>query len=182
VAKQDILDRAYIKMAANWGNDLSQAKRLKVGAIIVKDGQIISDGFNGMPSGMDNVCENRFSVTKEEYYKDIDGIPWDNESAFKDDFDGYDHITEEFECLRTKPEVLHAESNALMKLARSTNSSVGATIYCSYSSCFDCSKLIIQAGIVRCVYLYEYRLTDGIDLLKKCGVKVDKLNYKDIYQ
>lgn len=169
-------------MATNWGNDLSQARRLKVGAIIVKDGQIISDGFNGMPSGMDNVCENRFSVTKDEYYTGEDGIAWDNESFFKDDMDGYNHVTKRFEGTRTKPEVLHAESNALMKLARSTNSSVGGTIYCPHSSCFECSKLIVQSGIVRCVYVYEYRLTDGIELLKKCGIKVDKLNPEDIYQ
>lgn len=175
MADQHTLDRAYMRMATQWGNDMSRAVRLKVGAIVVKDGQIISDGFNGMPSGMDNVCETTYHITKEEYDKNWSEI-------FNCNFDTFLETTKAYRRLKTKPEVLHAESNALMKLARSTNSSVGATLYCNYSPCFECSKLIIQSGIVRVVYVNEYRITTGLNLLKKCGVKVNKLNSDDIYQ
>jgi dCMP deaminase len=123
-------------MAQVWGS-LSAAKRRQVGCLIVKDGQIISDGYNGTPHGFDNDCEfeTRFG-------------------------------------LETKPEVLHAESNALTKLAKSTQSSEGATIYVTLSPCFECAKLMIQSGIKRVVYLDEYRITGGIELLEKAGITV----------
>ena len=140
MANQDELDKRYLAMAKEWSK-MSQAKRKKVGCLIVKDERIISDGFNGMPSRFNNECENN-----------------------------------RLGNLTTKPEVLHAESNALMKLARSTNSSEGATIYCTYSPCFDCAKLIIQAGIKRVVYNEAYRCEKGLDLLKKAKVKVYKIN------
>ena len=123
------LDKTYLQMANLWGQ-LSKAKRKKVGCLIVKNGHIISDGYNGTPSGYDNNCEY--------------------ETRF-----GYE----------TKPEVLHAESNALMKLAKSTISSDNSTVYLTMSPCFECAKLIIQAGVRRVVYGETYRDTTGIDFL-----------------
>jgi len=131
------LDTTYLKMADTWGQ-LSKARRKKVGCLIVKNGHIISDGYNGTPSGYDNNCEY--------------------ETRF-----GYE----------TKPEVLHAESNALMKLAKSTISSEDATVYLTMSPCFDCAKLIIQAGVRRVVYGEAYRNTTGIDFLVKNAVFCD---------
>ena len=130
--KQSILDRRYLRMAAIWAEN-SYCQRRKVGAIIAKDSMIISDGFNGTPSGFENVCE------------DEDGV--------------------------TKPYVLHAEANAITKVARSNNSSDGATLYITASPCVECSKLIIQAGIKRVVFNELYRITDGIDLLERAGVE-----------
>ena len=135
--KQADLDKTYLKMTDQWGQ-LSKAKRKKVGCLIVKDGQIISDGYNGTPAGYDNTCEY--------------------ETRF-----GYE----------TKPEVLHAESNALMKLAKSTNSSKDSTIYLTMSPCFDCAKLIIQAGVKRVVYSDTYRIDKGIEFLRRNNVIAD---------
>ena len=129
------LDKTYLKMAHEWGQ-LSKAKRKKVGCLVVKDGQIISDGYNGTPSGMDNECEYEYNGK-----------------------------------LITKPVVLHAESNALMKLAKSNNNSNGATIYLSLSPCFDCSKLIVQAGISRVVYKEKYRDNSGLLLVEENNIK-----------
>ena len=131
-AKQRALDSRYLRMAAIWAEN-SYCQRRKVGAIIVKHDMIISDGFNGTPSGFENVCED--------------------ESGF------------------TKPYVLHAEANAITKVARSNNSSDGATLYITASPCMEFSKLIIQAGIRRVVYHELYRITDGIDLLERAGVE-----------
>lgn len=130
--KQHILDERYLRMATIWAEN-SYCRRRQVGAIIVKDKMIISDGFNGTPSGFENVCED------------------ENDS--------------------TKPYVLHAEANAITKVARSSNSSDGATLYVTTSPCIECSKLIIQSGIKRVVYNESYRMHDGIDLLKRAGVK-----------
>jgi dCMP deaminase len=132
--KQIELDITYLKMADEWGQ-LSKARRRKVGCLIVKDGQIISDGYNGTPAGYDNNCEY--------------------ETRF-----GYE----------TKPEVLHAESNALMKLVKSTNSSKDSTIYLTMSPCFECAKLIIQAGVKRVVYNEVYRIEAGIEFLRSNNV------------
>tara|TARA_R100000008_G_scaffold86751_2_gene81354 strand:+ start:9115 stop:9552 length:438 start_codon:yes stop_codon:yes gene_type:complete len=137
VPEQIQLDRTYLAMAAIWGQ-LSKARRKKVGCLIVKDSQIISDGYNGTPAGYDNNCEY--------------------ETRF-----GYE----------TKPEVLHAESNALMKLAKSVNSSKGSTIYLTISPCFDCAKLIIQAEVKRVVYSEIYRIEKGIEFLRSNGVVAD---------
>tara|TARA_R100000008_G_scaffold58502_2_gene36336 strand:- start:1713 stop:2177 length:465 start_codon:yes stop_codon:yes gene_type:complete len=139
--KQIDLDRTYLKMAEQWGR-LSKAKRKKVGCLIVKDSQIISDGYNGTPAGCDNECE----VIIERFLPQAENK------------------------LQTKPEVLHAESNALMKLAKSTNSSKDSTIYLTMSPCFDCAKLIIQAGVVRVVYSEEYRDNEGIEFLRSNNV------------
>ena len=131
-SKQSVLDRRYLRMTAIWAEN-SYCERRKVGALIVKDNMIISDGYNGTPAGFENVCE------------DADG--------------------------NTKPYVLHAEANAITKVARSNNSSDGATLYVPASPCIECAKLIIQSGIRRVVFKDLYRLTSGIDLLKRAGVE-----------
>ena len=131
--KQEKYDKAYLKMANIWGQ-LSYCERKKVGALIVKDRMIISDGFNGTPSGYKNVCEDEEHLTK--WY------------------------------------VLHAEANAILKVAGSTQSCMGATLYITLSPCRDCSKLIHQAGIVRVVYAKTYKDATGLEFLKKAGVKL----------
>lgn len=130
--KQDTIDRRYLRMARIWAEN-SYCQRRKVGAIIVKNSMIISDGFNGTPSGFENICEDEAGITK--------------------------------------PYVLHAEANAITKVARSNNSSDGATLYITASPCMECAKLIIQAGIVRVVFNEVYRITDGIELLRRAGVE-----------
>lgn len=129
-------DASYMEMASIWAKN-SYCKRRQVGALLVKDRMIISDGYNGTPSGFENICEDENGVTK--------------------------------------PYVLHAEANAISKVAKSGNSSDGATLYVTASPCMECSKLIIQAGIKRVVYKDEYRLSDGIELLIRAGVEVVKL-------
>lgn len=131
--KQTDLDLRYIRMARIWAEN-SYCKRRQVGAIIVKNKMIISDGYNGTPSGFENICE------------DDNGL--------------------------TKPYVLHAEANAITKIARSGNNSDGATLYVTAAPCIECAKLIIQAGIKRVVYSEEYRLKDGIELLQRAGIEV----------
>ncbi len=135
-AKQDLLDRRYLRMARIWAEN-SYCRRRKVGALMVKERTIISDGFNGTPAGFENVCE------------DEDGL--------------------------TKSYVLHAEANAITKVARSNNSSEGATLYITASPCLDCAKLIIQAGIKRVVFDEFYRITDGIALLARAGVEISHI-------
>lgn len=142
MASQSKLDEAYLKICNTW-SQLSHAKRKKVGCIIVKDGAIISDGYNGTPKGFDNDCEITYN-----------GI------------------------LKTKDEVLHAESNAITKLAKSTQSSVDATMYITISPCVECSKLIIQSGISRVVYKDFYRDDKGIQLLKQANIEVQKYEYR----
>ena len=129
-------DQRYLEMAEIWAKN-SYCKRRQVGALLVKNNMIISDGYNGTPSGFENVCEEN-------------GV--------------------------TKPYVLHAEANAITKVAKSGNSSEGATLYVTASPCIECAKLIIQSGIKRVVYKDEYRLTDGIDLLARAGVEVEKID------
>ncbi len=131
--KQAELDKRYIRMAAIWAEN-SYCIRRKVGALIVKDKMIISDGYNGTPSGFENICEDENHVTK--------------------------------------PYVLHAEANAITKIARSNNSSDGATLYVTAAPCIECAKLMIQAGIRRVVYSEKYRLEDGLDLMKRAGIDI----------
>ena len=147
-------DSKYMKMAQIWASN-SYARRTKVGALIVKDGMIISDGFNGTPSGFENECE--------------EVIPCANTctNLFCQDCE----YCKEHK-LKTKPYVLHAEANAILKVARSTNSSVGATLYCTMSPCLECAKLIIQAGITRLVYSEQYRDTAGLELLERAGIEI----------
>lgn len=130
------LDRRYLRMASIWSEN-SYCLRRKVGAIVVKDKMIISDGYNGTPSGFENVCEDDDNVTK--------------------------------------PYVLHAEANAITKIARSGNNSDGSTLYVTDAPCIECSKLIIQAGIRRVIYDREYRMRDGIDLLLRAGIEVVRI-------
>jgi len=135
--KQNILDLRYLRMARIWAEN-SYCERRKVGALVVKDKMIISDGYNGTPSGFENVCEDENNVTK--------------------------------------PYVLHAEANAITKLARSSNNSDGSTLYVTAAPCIECAKLIIQSGIKRVVYGEKYRLEEGIDLLRKANIEVKYLN------
>jgi dCMP deaminase len=132
-SKQRELDKRYLRMAAIWAEN-SYCKRRQVGALIVKDKMIISDGYNGTPSGFENNCENEEGLTK--------------------------------------PYVLHAEANAITKIACSNNNSKNATLYVTASPCIECAKLIIQAGINRLVYSEKYRLTEGIELLEKANVEM----------
>jgi len=141
--KQLRYDTAYLRMAFEWAK-LSHCKRKQVGAIIVKDRMIISDGYNGTPTGFDNCCED----------------------------ENYD----------TKWMVLHAEANAILKVAASTQSTKDATLYITLSPCKDCSKLIHQSGIKRVVYANEYKDTSGLDFLRKAGVKILKLNIDETKQ
>jgi dCMP deaminase len=129
-------DRRYLEMAEVWAKN-SYCTRRQVGALLVKDRMIISDGYNGTPAGFENVCEDENGVTK--------------------------------------PYVLHAEANAITKVAKSHNSSEGATLYITDSPCMECAKLIIQAGIKRVVYAREYRIIDGVDLLRRVGIEVEKI-------
>lgn len=135
--KQLLLDLRYLRMARIWAEN-SYCERRKVGALVVKDKMIISDGYNGTPSGFENICEDENNVTK--------------------------------------PYVLHAEANAITKLARSSNNSDGSTLYVTAAPCIECSKLIIQSGIKRVVYAEKYRLEDGINLLKKANIEVVYIN------
>ncbi len=132
IDKQELLDKRYLRMSRIWAEN-SYCQRRKVGAIVVKNSMIISDGFNGTPSGFENICE------------DEDG--------------------------QTKPYVLHAEANAITKVARSNNSSDGSTLYVTASPCLECAKLIIQAGIKRVVFNELYRLSAGVELLERAGVE-----------
>lgn len=134
--KKHELDLRYLRMAWIWAEN-SYCERRKVGALIVKDKMIISDGYNGTPAGFENVCEDE------------------------------NHLT--------KPYVLHAEANAITKIARSGNNSEGATLYVTDAPCIECSKLIIQSGIKKVFYARQYRLTDGIDLLQRAGIEVHYL-------
>jgi dCMP deaminase len=139
-AKQWDFHRRYLRMAQIWAEN-SYCQRRKVGALIVKNKMIISDGYNGTPSGFENVCEDEAGVTK--------------------------------------PYVMHAEANAITKIARSNNSSEGSTMYVTASPCIECAKLIIQAGIKRVIYSEKYRLVDGLELLQKAGVEVIYLDVED---
>ncbi len=138
--KQQALDKRYMRMAMIWAEN-SYCDRRKVGALLVKDNMIISDGYNGTPSGFENKCEDETGLTH--------------------------------------PYVLHAEANAITKIARSGNNSEGATLYVTSSPCIECSKLIIQSGITRVVFGEYYRLQDGLDLLKKAGIQVEYLDLKE---
>jgi len=153
---QNDLDYTYLQMANTWSS-LSKAKRKKVGCLIVKNGAIISDGYNGTPSGFDNNCEDLVSSVGCRIAIDDEG------EMVEGTFD-----------LRTKPEVLHAESNAITKLAKSTQSSQDATMYITIAPCLECSKLIIQSGIRRVVFENHYRSKQGINLLKKSNIEVIK--------
>jgi dCMP deaminase len=149
----------YFMDVAERTSQLSHAIRLKVGAIIVKDDRIISIGYNGMPSGWDNNCEDK--VYPNEW--NIDNVEW----MYKDD-------NEKPYNLKTKPEVLHAETNCISKLAKGTESGDNAIMFCTHAPCIDCAKLIYQSGINTVYYRTQYRSDDGINFLNKSGVNVHK--------
>jgi dCMP deaminase len=159
--KQKFVDY-YMKIAEATA-ELSTAVRLKVGSVIVKNNSIISYGYNGTPTGWDNNCEYR------EYLNY--GHSFGENAA--DYFDQTDENGKMYR-LKTRPEVLHSESNALMKVARSTESSDGATLFCTHAPCLDCAKLIHQAGINSVYYRNAYRSTDGITFLEKSGITIQK--------
>ncbi|MGI5974440.1 MAG: dCMP deaminase family protein [Paludibacter sp.] len=142
-SKQKLLDQRYMRMARIWAEN-SYCKRRKVGALLVKDKMIISDGYNGTPSGFENNCEDENNMSK--------------------------------------PYVLHAEANAITKVARSHNSSEGATLYVTASPCMECAKLIIQSGIKRVVYGEKYRIMDGVELLERAGIEVELLLLEELHQ
>ena len=139
IEKRQLLDQRYLRMALVWA-ETSYCQRRKVGALVVKEKMIISDGYNGTPSGFENICEDENGMTK--------------------------------------PYVLHAEANAITKLARSSNNSDGSTLYVTASPCIECAKLIIQAGIKRVVYCEKYRLEDGVELLRRAGIDVEYMEVK----
>ena len=142
--KQKVFDQRYLQMAQIWAQN-SYCKRRQVGALIVKDKMIISDGYNGTPAGFENVCEDENNITL--------------------------------------PYVLHAEANAITKVAKSNNSSENSTLYVTTSPCMECAKLIIQAGIGRVVFCNKYRITDGLDLLKRAGIEIVYIDPEnDIYE
>ncbi len=143
----DKWDKAHLQAAETYAQ-LSSARRMKVGCVIVKDNRIISIGYNGMPSGWDNNCE------------DVVGMPDD-------------------QTLKTKKEVLHAESNAITKVAKSTESAEGAVLYSTCAPCIDCAKLIHQAGIRRVVYGHNYKSEEGLTFLEKCGIVLDTTEDSD---
>ena len=159
--KQKFRD-AYMKVAETFAA-LSSARRLHVGAIVVKEDRIVSIGYNGMPSGWDNNCEDTVFVLHEEVMgTDMNSLGYtqtDNGNWVK---------------LKTKPEVLHAETNAIAKLAKSTESGMGATMFITHAPCLDCAKLIYQSGINHVLYRNSYRNDDGINFLAKAGVLVEK--------
>jgi dCMP deaminase len=148
--RQHKVDITYIKMAQTWA-ELSHATRKKVGALIVKNNTIIADGYNGTPSGFENECEE--AINNED-------------GSFKE--------------YKTKWYVLHAESNALAKVAKSTQSCDGATLYITYSPCTECSKLILQSGIKKVVYLEEYRDIAGLDFLRRAGIEIKKVSLDNL--
>ena len=142
--------------AAEVYSQLSSARRLQVGCVVVKDNTIIGIGYNGMPSGWDNDCEKRSytNIDPKWQYLDEDGSTY---------------------SLVTRPEVLHAESNALAKVARSTNSSEGASVFVTHAPCLDCAKMMYQAGINSVYYRNSYRDTSGVDFLKECNIEVKQI-------
>jgi dCMP deaminase len=153
--------------AAEVYAELSSATRLHVGCVVVKDNTIIGIGYNGMPSGWDNVCEDIEYVLKEECL---------NTDLQMKEY-GFTELVHGWSRKKTKREVLHAETNALAKIARSTNSSEGASLFVTHEPCLDCAKIIHQAGISEVYYRNEYpRSNGGADFLKKCGIDVYKLD------
>ena len=181
-------DKSYLDIAEVWSKN-SRARRAKVGAIIVKDNMIISDGFNGTPSGFENDCEEVVSCSLHENMKggytcaqecSVPDYSPENLSGIRRRLVHYHFPDDCIDCphavLKTKDYVLHAEANAITKLAKSGNSADGATLYVTMSPCVECAKLIIQAGIKRVVYREKYRITAGIDLLKRAGIEVIEFN------
>lgn len=157
VKRQYEIDQRYLRMARIWSEN-SYCVRRKVGALIVKNRRVISDGYNGTPTGFPNVCEYIPSLHKESTRDDIIKAINNGEET------------------KTYTYVLHAEANAITKIAKSNNSAFGSTLYVTTMPCLECSKLIIQSGIIRVVYEDDYRICDGVELLKRAGIEVDIIN------
>ena len=167
------LKLAYMKTAETFA-ELSHARRLHVGAIVVKDDRIISIGYNGMPAGWDNNCENVEWCSAGGWLSAEEIVEsWPYEGTYLD-ADG-NEMQGRYR-LKTKPEVLHAETNAIAKLAKSNESGMGATMFITHAPCLDCAKLIYQSGISSVLYRDTYRDTSGITFLERSGIIVEKLN------
>jgi len=168
----------FKKLYMDWAKrtaELSHARRLQVGAVIVKDDSVISYGYNGMPAGWDNNCEDKeyMSIDAGGWLDPNEIVQrWPFESTVEEDSTDIGRYR-----LKTKPEVLHAESNAIAKLARSTNSGMGATMFVTHAPCMECAKLIYQSGIGHVLYRDAYRDTSGVTFLEKSGVVVEKIHY-----
>lgn len=150
---------AYMEVAETFAK-LSSAKRLQVGAIVVKDDRIISIGYNGMPAGWDNTCEH-----KEYVYGNVPMDPW----LFKEE------DSDQFYMMKTRPEVIHAEANAIAKLAKSSESGDGSTMFLTHAPCIDCAKQVYTAGIKKVYYRDSYKDTMGLDFLTKCDIMVHQV-------
>lgn len=166
--KQKFID--YYMKIAEVTAQLSYAVRLKVGAVLVRDNQIIGTGYNGMPSGWDNNCENKIWDTGSGGWLSPEEIF--EQYPYEEYHPGVERVVRYY--LKTKPEVLHAESNALMKVARSTESSMNATMFCTHAPCIECAKLIYQAGVTKLYYREQYRDDKGLEFLSKSGVDVTR--------
>jgi dCMP deaminase len=162
---KDRFKKLYMDIAKRTAQE-SYAVKLKVGCVIVKDEKIISFGYNGTPSGFDNTCEDKIHM--------IDAGGWLSPEEIYEQYPYVDNDGHRY-ALKTKPEVLHSEANALMKLAKTSESGLGADIFITHSPCIDCSKLVYQAGIKQVFYCDEYRSSDGIQFLEKCGITVEQL-------
>ena len=177
LAKQERLDKAYMRAAFGYAYDLSHARRNKVGAVLVapNGGGQIAEGINGTPTGFDNNCEDEIVVCEHdwEHYVTLALYVCSQCGDGQDDCIFLDNLPKKQTKLVTKRECLHAETNAIAKVARSTQSTIGATLYSTLSPCYECAKLIIQCGIVRVVCAEIYRIPDGIELLRKARIRVD---------
>ena len=179
--KQRLVD-AYMKTAEIFA-ELSHARRLHVGAIVVKDDRIISIGYNGMPSGWDNNCEDKEYLSRDaggwldpnEIYEQW---PFEEEPRIQWFGDDPITVTNRYK-LKTKPEVIHAEANAIAKLAKSTESGDGAVMFLTHAPCIDCAKQVYAAGIRKVYFGEQYRSADGIDFLNKCNIEVEQWTYGD---
>ena len=163
------MKQKFIDLYMAWAErtaKLSHAKRLQVGAVIVKDDSVISYGYNGMPSGWDNNCENVVETMEDN--------PWHDYTMLKEN--GWDYKNNQYVKLKTKPEVLHAESNAIAKLAKSNNSGRDADIFITHAPCLDCAKLVYQSGIKRVYFGTAYRDDAGVKFLEKSGIEVKQID------
>ena len=159
------IHKTFMKIAEQIAQ-LSYAEKLKVGCILVKDQNIVATGYNGMPKGFDNQCEN--TEILEAKLKEVSMTPGSHVIGLSD-------VTSK---LKTKPEVLHAESNAIAKCSRSTVSSLGCEMYVTHAPCINCAKLIVQSGISKVFYLNDYKRIDGLELLIRANIKLEKIYYE----
>jgi dCMP deaminase len=168
----------YFMEVAEKTASLSYAKRLQVGTVIVKDNRIISCGYNGLPAGWTpNACEEEIIIGDKSYQElsDEDKVRFEKDNTFCNGGDGYYYEHTQWKGLKTFDEVIHSEANAVSRLASSTESGIGAILFCTHSPCLQCSKIIYGAGITSVYYKHDYRKNDGIEFLRKCGIEVLKI-------